>query len=207
MRCFQGLRAVVLGGLALAAPSTGELTAAAFRHWEIASPDPDRIFLSVTADLATSRAVSWRTSPEVKFGAVCAEIALATASPSFVNGARRIPAETVALDLNKSSYNRQGVVHYHRAVFEGLRPDTLYAYRVGSPAGKEGGHWSEWIQFRTAGRGKEPFEFVYFGDAQNDLLSRWSRVMRMAYATAPDAAFVIHCGDLVNRAHSDREWA
>ncbi len=181
--------------------------APAFRHWEIASPDPDRIFLCFSGDPTARRAVSWRTSPEVGPGSAVAEIAPATAGPSFDAGLKEVAAETVALDLNTSSYNKQGVVHYHSAVFKGLRPDTLYAYRVGSQSGVGGGRWSEWIQFRTAKRERAPFEFVYFGDAQNDVLSRWSRVIRMAYATAPEAAFALHCGDLVNRAHSDNEWA
>ncbi|MGH7577679.1 MAG: metallophosphoesterase family protein, partial [Longimicrobiales bacterium] len=30
--------------------------------------------------------------------------------------------------------------------------------------------------------------------------------VRQAYATAPDARFIVHAGDLVNRAHADREW-
>jgi 3',5'-cyclic AMP phosphodiesterase CpdA len=88
-------------------------------------------------------------------------------------------------------------------IFEGLKPDKLYAYRVGD--GND--HWSEWIHFRTAKSGYAPTQFVYFGDAQNDVLSHWSRVIRMAYQTAPDATFAIHAGDLINRAHRDQEWA
>ena len=64
-----------------------------------------------------------------------------------------------------------GVVHYHSAVFDGLQPDTLYAYRV---RGAEGA-WSEWIQTRTA-PATGPVKFAYFGDAQNGILSHWSRV-------------------------------
>ncbi|MFM8215573.1 MAG: fibronectin type III domain-containing protein, partial [Pirellula sp.] len=45
-----------------------------------------------------------------------------------------------------------------------LQPATKYAYRVG-----DGVNWSEWFQFRTASTQPEPFSFVYFGDAQNDL--------------------------------------
>ena len=48
---------------------------------------------------------------------------------------------------------------------------------------------------------------MYFGDAQNDVLNHWSRVIRKAYQTAPNASFVIHAGDLINTAHRDVEWA
>ncbi len=34
-------------------------------HWEKASPDPDRIFLSFYGDSTTSRAVTWRTDTSV----------------------------------------------------------------------------------------------------------------------------------------------
>ena len=87
-------------------------------------------------------------------------------------------------------------------VFENLKPNTLYAYRVGYDK-----NWSEWIQFNTASSDYSPTEFVYFGDAQNDVLSHWSRVIRKAYQTAPNASFVIHAGDLVDNAHKDYEWA
>ena len=65
----------------------------------------------------------------------------------------------------------------------------------------------QWIQFRTAKSTYAPIQFVYFGDAQNDILDHWSRVIRMAYQTAPNASFAIHAGDLVNIAHRDHEWA
>ena len=38
-------------------------------------------------------------------------------------------------------------------------------------------------------------------------LSHWARVIRSAYQTAPKASFVIHAGDLVDKAHKDYEWA
>jgi 3',5'-cyclic AMP phosphodiesterase CpdA len=92
---------------------------------------------------------------------------------------------------------------YHAVTFTGLEADTLYAYRV---MGAEG-HWSEWLQTRTAPAGSEPFRFLYFGDAQDGILSHWARVVRAAYAAAPDARFAIHAGDLVNFGSRDFEWA
>jgi 3',5'-cyclic AMP phosphodiesterase CpdA len=83
----------------------------------------------------------------------------------------------------------------------GLTPETLYAYRVG-----DGVHWSEWIHFKTASSQAKPLSFLYFGDAQNDLKSMWSRAIRGAYSKMPEANFMIHAGDLINRANSDHEW-
>jgi len=171
------------------------------RNWEAASPDPDRIFLTFLGDPSSSRAVTWRTDSSI--GTAFAEVAAATGYPTFSDSARRINASTETLDLNQASMNRQGTVNYHSVILDELQPDTLYAYRVGD--GDK--YWSEWIQFRTAAATNEPFSFVYFGDAQNGVLSHWSRNIRMAYQTAPDASFVIHAGDLVTDGHSDLLWA
>ncbi len=175
-----------------------------FRHWEIASPDPDRMFLTFHGDASTRRAVTWRTDTSVKQAWV--EIAPALAEPGFYLHAKRVEAKTEEVDLgtlirnDKPNLNK---VHYHSAILTDLEPDTLYAYRVGDGEKR----WSEWIQFRTASDKPTPFSFIYFGDAQNDVHSRWSRVIRMAHQTAPQATFALHAGDLINKANSDTEWA
>ena len=187
--------------LLLALTSTAFAHPTELRHWEIASRDPDRIYLTFNGDPATDRAVSWRTSADIK--TAYAEIAPALGAPGFELAARRIEAKTEAVDLNQVKDNTQGTVHFHSVRFTNLQPDTLYAYRVGDGDQR----WSEWIQFRTAKAEPAPFSFLYFGDAQNDILSRWSRTIRMAQQTAPDAAFMLHCGDLVDHAHDDNEWS
>jgi len=169
-------------------------------HYEVASADPDRIFLSFHGDPATTRAVTWRTDPTI--AEAYAQIAIADAAPRFDRHADTLKAVTEAVNPSIASNNTLGRVHFHSVIFKNLQPDTLYAYRVGSPD-----HWSEWIQFRTAKSTPEPFQFTYFGDAQNDVLSHWSRVIRTAYTIAPDSAFNLHAGDLVNRAHRDLHWA
>ena len=70
----------------------------------------------------------------------------------------------------------------------------------------DGDHWSEWFQFRTAADGDQPFSFLYVGDAQNNILDLWARLIREGYRKAPDASFILHAGDLVNHAHSEQEW-
>ena len=171
------------------------------RHWEIPSKDPDRIILTFHGDPSTSRAVTWRTDKTVTKGV--AQIAEATVNSKFTSDDTEIDAVTEAFDLGQYKRNSSLIVHYHSVRFQGLKPDTLYVYRVGDGSK----HWSEWIQFRTAKSTYAPIQFVYFGDAQNDILDHWSRVIRMAYQTAPNASFAIHAGDLVNIAHRDHEWA
>ena len=169
-------------------------------HWEIPSKDPDRIILTFNGNPSTKRAVTWRTDSSVKKAE--AQIAVAGLNSDFVKDASTYTANTEEFDLGLYKSNKSLIVNYHSVVFENLKPNTLYAYRVGFAE-----NWSEWIQFKTANDTYSPTQFVYFGDAQNDILNHWSRVIRMAYKTAPDASFVIHAGDLVDSAHKDNEWA
>ena len=154
---------------------------------------PDRIMLNLTAEPASSMAVTWRTAVYVDSAYV--QIALADPSPDLEVNARTIEAST-------STYlSDQSGAKYHSAIMDNLQAATLYAYRVGY-----GQHWSEWAHFRTASAGEAPLSFIYFGDAQNDLKSMWSRAIRGAYQQMPKADFMLHAGDLVNRRNRDHEW-
>lgn len=201
--CFTGL--LTTGFLATGFLAAG--TASAHEDLEIdlygPTASPDRIVLTWTGDPATSQAVTWRTNDVA--GDPIAEIAPATAVPTYSSGgginegfaaaAITVPAETTVL------HAELGTARYHSAEFTELRPETMYAYRVG-----DGEIWSEWFHFRTASRTPKPTTFVYVGDAQNALKSYWSRLIRQAYTQAPDADFLLHAGDLVNHADSDMEW-
>ncbi len=161
--------------------------------WNSPSRRPDRIVLTWAGDPATSQAVTWRTSPEVERPA--AEIAVAEGGPRFPEKARRYDAESEMLSSDL------GAARYHSVRFRDLEPDTRYVFRVGG-----GELWSEWNQFRTAKSETAPLTFLYVGDAQNDVFSMWSRVVREAYSKAPEASFFIHAGDLINSANADAEW-
>ncbi len=156
---------------------------------------PDRIILTFKGDPARAIGVTWRTDNTVGPSEATVQIAEATAYPNFEQKARVIAATStpVTTDL--------GPAHFHSAELTGLTPSTLYAYRVG-----DGTNWSEWIHFRTASDKPEPFTFIYFGDAQNEIKSLWSRAIRSAYSDAPRARFMIHAGDLINNANTDAQW-
>lgn len=156
---------------------------------------PDRVILTFDGDPARTQAVTWRTDASVGSGQAVAQVALASASPNFGEKSVSVTAATTPLTTNL------GVAHCHSARMTNLSPGTLYAYRVG-----DGTNWSEWFHFRTASARPEPFSFIYFGDAQNDLKSLWSRAVRAAHGEAPKARFFIHAGDLINRAGNDAEW-
>lgn len=155
---------------------------------------PSRVVLTWRDDPARTQAVTWRTDARVE--EAFAELAEASANPGFGATARRAPARTTAVPAGT------GTAYYHEARFSALRPDAVYAYRVG-----DGTIWSEWFHFRTASLEPAPFSFIYLGDAQKDIASLWSRTMRAAFLDAPRARFVLHAGDLVNTGESDDEWA
>jgi len=158
-----------------------------------ASPYPDRIVLTWSGDPSDSQAVTWRTDRSV-------QRALAQIAVAEENGHDIRPTEVEATTTPFSS-ELGGEVYYHSVNFTGLLPGTTYAYRVG-----DGDIWTEWFHFRTASRNPEPFSFIYFGDAQIDIKTYWSRVFRQAFRQAPFAAFTLHAGDLINRAENDEEW-
>lgn len=209
------LRWVTGTALALVvAGSAGAHDGASHAHavppWQSASPWPDRVVVTFADDPARTLAVSWRTDASATRAR--AQIALATADARFDLAASSQAAVTEPLDPTQIALADQlfdvpqnvglDPVHYHSVLFEGLQPDTLYAYRVEGADGR----WSEWFQVRTAPI-NGPVTFLYLGDAQNGILSHWSRTVRAAYASAPDARFIIHAGDLVNIGSRDYEWA
>lgn len=175
---------------------------------------PDRILVTWKQDPATSFAVTWRS---LAAASAVAEIAVAQRGPEFNTDIERIEADTSGLKTHL------GDVSMHAATFEDLEPETLYVYRVGSrrtealsAESAEGLEphavdyaWSEWFHVRTAARFTdtvEPLRFVYVGDAQNDVKSHYSRLIREAFREAPKMTFLLSAGDLINRGNNDHEW-
>lgn len=158
---------------------------------------PDRIILNLTEDPTTSIAVNWRTSLNITEGFI--EYGKATHGPEFRKKPNSIKAVTERLEVTREG---EPVVkaNYHGAIIKNLEPGEKYVYRVGT-----GTAWSEWFQFSMPGT-DSAISFVYFGDAQNDVKSMWSRIIREAYHTMPKMDFLLHAGDLINRHDRDLEW-
>ena len=156
------------------------------------TPLPDRVVLTWEDNPATTQSVTWRTDSSTKKG--MAHIAIANS-----NG-RALEIETIQAETTffKSDINE---ANYHSVIFKDLNPDTLYTYRVG-----DGVNWTEYYHFKTASDKAQPFSFIYFGDAQNEVRTHWSRVFREAFREAPRAAFTLHAGDLIDNPSWDAEW-
>ncbi|MEM9263069.1 MAG: metallophosphoesterase family protein [Pseudomonadota bacterium] len=178
--------------------------------WQKATGWPDRIVVTLPKTPQSSFAVTWRTDETVD--ATIAEIVEARDDARFDLGAAQVPAVTERLELDKADAFGEMIsleanaglppAHFHSVLFDDLKPDTLYAYRVKG----SGEQWSEWLQTRTAAT-NGPVSFLYVGDAQNALRSHWSRLIRAGFQELPKADFILHAGDLVNRASRDLEWA
>ncbi len=168
------------------------------KEWAAPNEFPDHVILSAAADPTQSIGVNWRTHANNSEGYL--EIGIAGPGPDFRNNSKTYPAKRTL--INSAEALKDG---FESSFFEvqlnGLKPNTLYAYRVGNDHFK-----SEWHQFSTASDQFTPLSFLYVGDAQNYILELWSRVIRNAYKKAPNADFFIHAGDLINSAHDESEW-
>lgn len=158
---------------------------------------PDRVILNLTETPETSVAVNWRTDTTVMEGTV--EWAEATDGPEFREKPHSLQAQRELLRAQHAG-DPEVVAHYFSAMIPDLSPGKKYVYRVG-----QGEAWSEWYQI-TMPQAGGPISFIYFGDAQNDVKSMWSRVIREAYKTMPKIDFMLHAGDLINRHDRDAEW-
>lgn len=159
---------------------------------------PDRVILNLAENPSTSVAVTWRTDASVLEG-FC-EIQVAPEGPVRNENTKSYKAKTIHM---KYEYEDEPAIdaNHHSYVLSGLSPGEKYIYRVGADK-----YWSEWFEFRTPAIDENGYSFIYLGDPQNDLKSQWSRVIRAAYRRQPDCAFMLYCGDLINRAGRDIEW-
>ena len=183
---------LILCSLSSVAHDKGKATEYSAELSHAPTPLPDRVVLTWEDDPATTQSVTWRTNVETTIGK--AHLALANSNGRALE-LEELQAETTYF---KSDINE---ANYHSITFRNLKPDTLYTYRVG-----DGVNWTEYYHFKTASDRPRPFSFIYFGDAQNEVRTHWSRVFREAFRDAPRAAFTLHAGDLIDNPSWDAEW-
>lgn len=160
---------------------------------------PRRIILNLTENPSTSVAVNWQDRIETSRGYV--QYTVERVNPDFEDSVKTIYAKQETITYKDDDTKKDTTLKFYSATIDNLSPSTKYVYRVGDSI-----HWCEWIQFTTAGTPDDKYSFIYFGDAQNNIKSKWSRVIRQAFMTCPDAGFLYHAGDLINRDCSTKEW-
>lgn len=153
---------------------------------------PHHIKLSWETAPKNSQSVTWRTTAKIRESYL--EYAETTASPFFSEKVERIKA------ISDSLTSDDGLWHYHSVNITGLKPGTMYSYRVG-----DGAYWSAWAEFTTASVDNKSFNFLYFGDVQRFIFSLGSRTVRQAVLQCPDAKFMLFGGDMVHRGALNKE--
>lgn len=154
------------------------------------SATPDRVILSISAegDLVST----YRTDPSV------------TQSVAQIRSDGQDVATLTAVTRDPVSYESSSgtfTARSHVATLTGLTPGGTYDYRVGSDAG-----WSPWYTVTVPSSDAQSFTMLNFGDAQNDLISKWTPAVQQAYADVADAAITLNAGDQINHADNDDEW-
>lgn len=153
---------------------------------------PERIILTMTAQPATSIAVTWRMGSVAGEGVV--EYARATPGTAYAASPMRRAARCEHLSVPK-----QPEAYHYSAILNDLIPGATYVYRVGRDS-----VWSPWHQFTTAVDTAAPFTFTWFGDPQDDILRSISRVFQQAMRTAPASSFWLFSGDITSEPEDDQ---
>ncbi|NYF09713.1 hypothetical protein HDC94_000869 [Leifsonia sp. AK011] len=154
-----------------------------------ADPTPERVVLTPPQDPSTAQSFTWRTGADVEAGTV------------WIRKVGTTEWRTAAARANERLLTGGIETRTHSVTIGELTPNTEYEYQVGTDSAK-----SAIYRFTTAGAAGDPFTFIYFGDAQNDLAAKWSPVVDQAYAKYPDAVGTVNAGDLINNADKDTEW-
>ncbi len=153
------------------------------------STRPDRITVTFNGDAKTRKAFTWFTSTPVE-------------QPVVKISETKDFDKTIV--VNASQKELYGSVQY-QALAENLTPDTTYYYQVGD---QKTGIFSGTGTFVTA-KDNGAFSFISLTDTQSytDGDAQVSaNTLQKALATVPDAAFVIHGGDVVDDGSNEGMW-
>ena len=159
------------------------------------SPKPDQIMLTWSENPQTTQTIEWRTSTDVKDGAVLYGEKFLESNQNFkeIKAVRQLAEDRL---LQNDHY-----IHRYTAVLENLKPATTYVYRVGSHAKNK---WSQEGEFITAPDGSTPFTFIYFGDTHRS--PHWGELINTAFERHPETAFYTIAGDLVSTGLYRDDW-
>jgi len=160
---------------------------------------PYNINVSMGADPTASRGFAWHTNPGTE------PTVVEVAKQSEFSGFDQANVKKVS----GTSYLYQtldlGTVRVHKATVDGLKPGTAYVYRVGDGQG----HYSAQGTFKTAEAAGDHTSFLYFADSQaGDLkgFQLWGNTVKKALENTPDAEFMVHVGDMVDKGFNEQEW-
>jgi len=105
---------------------------------------------------------------------------------------------------------------YYKVELTSLSPDTEYEYKIGKKASNIASDWSKTYAFKTASGSEDEFTFLAVGDTQGitwegtSVSNKGFMYAQAAYTEAmeenPDAAFLMHAGDVVESGGNADQW-
>ncbi|WP_127818430.1 metallophosphoesterase [Microbacterium sp. CPCC 204701] len=154
---------------------------------------PNRVTVTFYGDAATQRAFTW-------YSTVDSDTAVAMLSTD-----REFPEGSSTFEVAASNETSEHGELLYRAVAEGLEPGTRYYYRLGDAVH---GVWSTVGTFQTAD-GEDDFTFIGLTDTQSQNLAEAqlsAATMAKSLAAVPEAEFITHSGDHVERGAREQDW-
>ena len=147
-------------------------------EWGIFVPNiPNNIGNTFTADPKTTRTIIWQST--INKGEV-------------IIGKEHYP----------SVISSRGSIFHHRVVINNLEPGKTYNYIAGSE-----GYYSPVYSFTTESNSSGNFSVIHITDTHITTSKSdagvWKRVIESAAGKSPEAAFVIHTGDVVEDAAAE----
>ncbi|RAJ99748.1 3',5'-cyclic AMP phosphodiesterase CpdA [Larkinella arboricola] len=156
-----------------------------------ASSQPDQILQTWSGNPATTQDIQWRAAATVSDG-------LVQYWPLGTTDTLSAPA--TAFKLEDRLLQNDRYVNRFTAQLSGLKPGSMYAYRVGSKTGS----WSKPATFKTQSSAPEGFSFIWFGDTHKS--PDWGAMARQTLSRHPEIAFYSIAGDLVSTGLHRDEW-
>ncbi|MEN3535155.1 metallophosphoesterase family protein [Microbispora sp. ZYX-F-249] len=156
------------------------------------------LVLGVGAD-ETQRVVSWYAS------AGTAQVVQVAPAKNLVRG--EFPENSVTFPATVTANSVNGGYNGH-ATIDGLKQNTEYSYRVGTP-----GAWSPTYSFTTQNFNGDNLDFLFFGDPQIGSSGNvakdgagWADTLDVALAANPKAELLVSGGDQVESANNETQW-
>ena len=161
---------------------------------------PHSIVTTFKENPQTSRAFTWQTAnPDA---ATVLQIAPGSGITDFDrDDVLTFEGTTTPIDTGNGTV--QGA---HKVFATNLTPGTRYTYRVGN--GENEG-WSQPAEFETEAKHTTAFTFINVTDSQGVTdadFQLWGKTLNQAFATFPDAKFIVHNGDLTEDPEDERSW-
>lgn len=183
---------------------------------------PSNIGMTFGKDAATTRNINWYTKctvdgAKVKPYNTNIQIVPYSENPRFsdqlpVGVKVKVSEETVKLQFPGIDIGVFGLFPYyfdatrHMVEITGLKAGEKYCFRVGDA---EKGWWSDAGVIETADNSNQ-LTFFHMSDSQSQSerqYSRsWAKVLNTAYTMYPDADFIMHTGDHVDKGDNANQW-